>query len=60
MDVEIVMDSDWIEWAMLALVAFDIFGLISRKTPFDHAGHLGGAVFGYCYGPIRVRIEEVK
>ena len=54
MDVRTGEEGDPIEWAMLALIAFDVFGLISHKTPFDHAGHLGGALFGYFYNPIRV------
>ena len=39
--------------ALLGIVAFDLFGLITRKTPFDHAAHLGGAFFGYFYSPLR-------
>lgn len=57
MDVRTGEGSDPIEWAMLALIAFDVFGLISHKTPFDHAGHLGGALFGYFYNPIRVWMD---
>lgn len=43
--------------AFLGLVLFDIFGMISGRTPFDHPAHLGGAAFGYFYEPIRVSKE---
>jgi hypothetical protein len=44
--------------ALLGIVAFDLFGLITRKTPFDHAAHLGGAFFGYFYSPLRVWLRR--
>lgn len=31
------------------LVLFDIVGLLARWRSFDHAAHLGGALFGYLY-----------
>ena len=43
-----------VEWALLGLLLFDVFGLISRRTPFDHPAHLGGMMWGYFYMPIRV------
>lgn len=35
--------------AVTGLVIFDICGLLFRLRIFDHAGHLGGAAFGYIY-----------
>ncbi|RHZ61651.1 hypothetical protein Glove_346g139 [Diversispora epigaea] len=35
--------------ALPALIAFDIFGIISGKTIFDHVAHLSGALFGLYY-----------
>lgn len=35
--------------AITALMAFDMLGLLLRWRMFDHAAHLGGAVFGLLY-----------
>ena len=43
-----------VAFAFLGLILFDVFGLISGRTPFDHPAHLGGAAVGYFYEPFRV------
>lgn len=38
-----------IDQGVAMLVLFDIVGLLARWRSFDHAAHLGGALFGYLY-----------
>ncbi|KAJ7256740.1 hypothetical protein C8J57DRAFT_1344213, partial [Mycena rebaudengoi] len=43
-----------IQYAVCGLVTLDMIGLASKWRRFDHAAHLGGALFGvlyYMYGP---------
>lgn len=40
--------------ALLGLAAFDVIGLLSRRTSFDHPAHLAGMAIGYFYYPIHV------
>lgn len=49
-----------IETGLIGLVVFDLIGLVVGRTIFDHGSHLGGAGFGYFYGPIRVGDGIVK
>ncbi|RIA96214.1 hypothetical protein C1645_688061 [Glomus cerebriforme] len=38
-----------ISYALPALIAFDLFGIISKMTIFDHFAHLAGTMFGLIY-----------
>ena len=49
-----------VETGLIGLVIFDLIGLVVGRTIFDHGSHLGGAGFGYFYGPIRVSGGIVK
>lgn len=37
------------ESAVIGLILFDLAGLLFRFKMFDHAAHLGGALFGVAY-----------
>lgn len=43
-----------IQWGVAGMVALDVLGLVRGWRTFDHAAHLGGALFGvlyYVWGP---------
>lgn len=42
--------------ALYAVVAFDILGIVMGWRLFDHAGHLGGVVFGWWYAVYGVHL----
>lgn len=43
------MTSVPIQWGVTGLVALDVLGLVRGWRMFDHAAHLGGALFGALY-----------
>jgi rhomboid-like protein len=40
--------------AVIGMLALDTAGLVLGWRMFDHAAHLGGALFGMCVGMTRV------
>ena len=46
MDLELLIYSPFFPQALKAIIAMDTAGLVLGWLVFDHAAHLGGALFG--------------